>query len=121
MWGHGFSVGVVLGALLLLQLPTNKAFAQAQDSPSFGGATQTVKPAAKKPRAPAALKAGQFATEAEAKSNCPGDTVVWANTGTKVYHYSGNATYGKTKRGAFMCEKDTAAAGIRAAKNEKRS
>ncbi len=101
------------------------AFAQSQDSAPaqapFGGATQTLKPAPKKPRAPAALKTGQFATEAEAKANCPGDTVVWANTGTKVYHYSGNATYGKTKRGAYMCEKDTAAAGIRAAKNEKRS
>jgi hypothetical protein len=64
--------------------------------------------------------AGQFSSEAEAKSHCPGDIVVWANTGTKVYHYAGNATYGKTKRGAFMCEKETSAAGIRAARNENR-
>jgi hypothetical protein len=64
--------------------------------------------------------AGQFSSEAEAKSHCPGDTVVWANTGTKVYHYAGTAPYGKTKRGAFMCERETAAAGLRAARNEKR-
>ena len=66
-------------------------------------------------------KAGEFTTEAEAKASCPGDTVVWVNTGTKVYHHAGTATYGKTKRGVYMCEKDTAAAGFRAAKNEKKS
>ena len=46
--------------------------------------------------------------------------MVWANIGTKVYHHAGAGAYGKTKRGAYMCEKDTAAAGFRAAKNEKR-
>ncbi len=59
-------------------------------------------------------------TESEAKSHCPGDTVVWANTRSKVYHFAGTPTYGNTKRGAYMCEKDTVAAGIRSAKNEKR-
>ena len=47
------------------------------------------------------------------------DTVVWANLGSKIYHFSGHKDYGNTKTGAYMCEKDTAAAGIRAAKNEK--
>jgi hypothetical protein len=64
--------------------------------------------------------ANEFATEAEAKAHCPGDTVVWANTRSKVYHFAGTHTYGNTKAGAYMCEKDTAAAGIRSAKNEKR-
>jgi hypothetical protein len=64
--------------------------------------------------------AGQFASEAEAKANCPGDTVVWANTRSKVYHFPGTRTYGNTKTGAYMCERDTSAAGIRSAKNEKR-
>ena len=64
--------------------------------------------------------AGEFATEAQAKSHCPGDTVVWANLSSKIYHFSGNRDYGNTKKGAYMCEGDTAAAGFRAAKNEKR-
>lgn len=67
------------------------------------------------------LTAGEFATEAEAKTHCPQDTVVWANTRSKIYHYATSHQYGHTKAGAYMCEKDTAAAGIRAAKREKRS
>ncbi len=68
----------------------------------------------------APLASDQFASETEAKSHCPGDTVVWANTRSKKYHLAGSPIYGKTKRGAYMCEKDTAALGIRLAKNEKR-
>jgi hypothetical protein len=63
--------------------------------------------------------AGEFSTEAEAKAHCPGDTVVWVNTASKIYHFSGHRSYGATKAGAYMCEKDTASAGMRAAKNEK--
>jgi hypothetical protein len=85
----------------------------------FEGTARHITPSFKKPRAATALKAGQFVTETEAKASCPGDTVVWANTGSNIYHHAGAATYGKTKRGAYMCEKNTAAAGIRAAKNEK--
>lgn len=62
--------------------------------------------------------AGQFATEAQAKANCPTDTVVWANLHSKIYHFSGTRNYGTTKDGAYMCERDTAAQGMRAAKNE---
>ncbi len=62
---------------------------------------------------------GQFASEAEAKSHCPSDIVVWANTSSKVYHYAGNAAYGTTKRGVYICERESSAAGFRAAKNEK--
>ena len=76
-------------------------------------------PAAKKTPAPASLPAGQFNTEADAKSHCPGDTVVWVNTKSKIYHYAGHADYGKTKRGAYVCEKE--ATGFRAAKGEKKS
>jgi hypothetical protein len=61
----------------------------------------------------------EFSSEAEAKARCPGDTVVWANIKSKIYHFSGHMAYGSTKAGAYMCEKDSAAAGIRAAKNEK--
>jgi hypothetical protein len=73
-----------------------------------------------KPRpAEAAAEARQFATEAEAKSHCPGDTIVWVNTNSKIYHYAGTPAFGTTKRGAYVCEKETSAAGFRAAKNEK--
>jgi hypothetical protein len=67
-----------------------------------------------------ATRAGEFATEAEAKAHCPGQNVVWANTRSKIYHYRGAHAYGTTRKGAYMCEKDTAAAGMRSAKNEKR-
>lgn len=63
--------------------------------------------------------AGQFATEGEARGHCPGDTVVWANLDSRIYHFSGTRDYGNTKKGAYMCERDTASAGFRAAKNEK--
>jgi hypothetical protein len=73
-------------------------------------------PTAGSPEEPTA--ANEFSTEAQAKMRCPTDTVVWANLTSKVYHFSGTRSYGNTKRGAYMCERDTAAAGMRAAKNE---
>jgi hypothetical protein len=62
---------------------------------------------------------GEYASEAEAQSHCPGDTVVWANLRSKIYHFKTSRDYGNTKAGAYMCEKDTAAAGVRAPKNER--
>ena len=58
----------------------------------------------------------QYTSEADAKANCPTDSVVWVNLASKVYHASGSRTYGKTKRGAYMCEKESVAAGFRAPK-----
>ncbi len=60
----------------------------------------------------------QFISEAEAQAHCPGETVVWANTRSKIYHFRGSYHYGRTSNGAYMCEKDTPAALIRAPKNE---
>jgi hypothetical protein len=62
--------------------------------------------------------AGQFSTEAQAKAACPGDTVVWVNLRSKIYHFAGTHNYGNTMDGAYVCERDTAAQGMRAAKNE---
>jgi plastocyanin len=70
-------------------------------------------------RTGAPIGVNEFSTESEAKAHCPGDTVVWVNTKSRIYHFSGHRGYGSTKAGAYMCEKDTAAAGVRAAKNEK--
>ena len=80
--------------------------------------TPTARPAPAAATAPTGVN--QFSTEALAKARCPADTVVWVNLSSRIYHYAGNRDYGKTKRGAYMCEKDTAAANFRAAKNEKR-
>jgi len=60
----------------------------------------------------------EFSTETQAKARCPSDTVVWVNLTSKIYHFSGTKSYGNTKHGAYMCERDTTAAGMRAAKNE---
>ena len=62
--------------------------------------------------------ANQFSTEAEAKYRCPTGTVVWVNLKSKVYHFSGTRFYGNTEHDAYMCESDTSAEGMRAAKNE---
>jgi hypothetical protein len=62
--------------------------------------------------------ANQFSTEAQAKFRCPTGTVVWVNLKSKVYHFSGTRFYGNTEHGAYMCESDTSAEGMRAAKNE---
>ena len=50
---------------------------------------------------------------------CPTGTVVWANLNSKIFHFAGHADYGHTKNGAYMCETDATAQGMRAAKNEK--
>jgi hypothetical protein len=64
--------------------------------------------------------ANEFTTQAQAKGRCPSDTVVWVNTATRVYHFSGYKNYGATKQGAYMCERDADAQGFRASKTEKR-
>jgi hypothetical protein len=63
-----------------------------------------------------ALPAGGYAVESEAKGHCPTDTVVWANTSSKAYHMSGTKYYGKTKHGAYMCQKDADQAGYHGSK-----
>jgi hypothetical protein len=63
--------------------------------------------------------ANQYATEAQAKIRCISGTVVWANLNSKIYHFSSHKNYGNTKSGAYMCETDATAQGMRAAKNEK--
>ena len=71
------------------------------------------------PQGSATLEAGQFADEASAKARCPADTVVWVNLPSKVYHFAGTKSYGTTKHGAYMCEKEAIAAEDRASKTEK--
>ena len=101
--------------------------AQPTTTPAPSTATPATAPA--RPTGPVAAPArpsaapngaGQYATEALAKAHCPSDLVVWANLSSKIYHFSASKSYGKTKSGAYMCEKDAVSESIRAAKNEKR-
>jgi hypothetical protein len=71
------------------------------------------------PAATAPTGAFQFKEETQAKARCPADTVVWVNLDSKIYHFSGYRNYGKTKEGAYMCEKDALGEAFRAAENEK--
>jgi hypothetical protein len=44
--------------------------------------------------------------------------VVWVNLPSKIYYFVGTKSYGATKRGAYMCEKDAIAAEDRPSKTE---
>jgi hypothetical protein len=95
--------------------PAAKPPTPAVAAPAAKGVTNPKTPAA----AAGGAGVGEFTTEVLAKASCPGDLVVWANLDSKIYHFSGNREYGKTKEGAYMCEKVALGQGIRAAKNEK--
>ncbi|HUC70799.1 MAG TPA: hypothetical protein VMS01_06375 [Stellaceae bacterium] len=87
--------------------------AQAQTAAPRPSATAPSRAAA---TAPSSLASNQFSTEPAAKAHCPGDAIVWANLGsTKAYHPSGDRYYGKTKHGAYMCQKEADQAGFHAA------
>jgi hypothetical protein len=71
---------------------------------------------AAKPSTAPNLASNQFSEESAAKSHCSGDTVVWVNLGgSKAYHMSGDRYYGKTKKGAYMCQKEADQSGYHAA------
>ena len=96
--------------------------APAARPPAPTASVPSVNPSSAPPRsstvAPNQLQANEFTTEAQAKVRCPADTVVWANLPSRIYHFGDTRYYGQTKMGAYMCERDALAAGMRAAKNE---
>lgn len=67
-----------------------------------------------------AASAREHRTETQARMNCGSDPVVWVNTDSRIYHFKDTQHYGKTKEGAYMCERDAMSGGSRAAKNEQR-
>lgn len=71
------------------------------------------RPSAPAPNVGAPARAGEYATELQARAQCPSDTVVWANTTSGIYHYTGTRYYGHTRRGAYMCEAQARADGFR--------
>jgi hypothetical protein len=98
--------------------PTQSAPATVAPKTTTPPPATAAKPAAPIP-ATASTGTNQFTAEAQAKARCPTDTVVYVNLSSKIYHFAGHKDYGNLKNGTYMCEKDTAAAGARAAKNEK--
>jgi hypothetical protein len=58
-----------------------------------------------------------FDTEDSAQQHCARDVVVWLNIPSGIYHYKGERWYGRTKHGAYVCEKEAIAAGDRASEN----
>ncbi len=58
-----------------------------------------------------------FTSESIARQACAGDVVVWVNMDTMIYHYAGRRWYGRTKDGAYMCERSRSLVGARPAAN----
>ena len=58
----------------------------------------------------------KFASEEVALQHCPGDAIVWQVLPGNLFVRKGDARYGATQRGAFMCERDAVAAGNRLAR-----
>jgi hypothetical protein len=83
----------------------------------LGGVSQSANANTRGAIALASAPLTQFTTEASAKAHCPRDAVVWLNTNSGIYHYKGERWYGRTKHGAYVCEKEAIAAGDRASEN----
>jgi hypothetical protein len=105
----------------VIPAPNPVATSPSPSSPSGMAPSAAVTPAPGQPtsgrgaRSAGTLAANQFTTEQAAKAHCPGDTLVWVNLGgSKAYHTSGDRFYGKTRRGAYMCQKEAEAAGYHA-------
>jgi hypothetical protein len=58
-----------------------------------------------------------FQFQSAAQAHCPRDAVVWLNTRSGIYHFQGERWYGRTKEGAYVCQRDADAASDRATEN----
>lgn len=83
--------------------------------PSYGAASPV--PIAQATMVAQASLPPLFSTEDAAQAHCPKDVVVWLNIPSGIFHYKGERWYGRTKHGAYTCEKETIAAGDRATEN----
>jgi hypothetical protein len=59
----------------------------------------------------------KYSTSNAAQAHCPNDAVVWLNTRTGIWHLAGERWYGRTKHGAYVCEREATAAGDRETHN----
>ncbi len=58
-----------------------------------------------------------YKSETEAKAACGMGGVAWHATGSKAFHVAGSKYFGKTKHGAYVCEKSALSDGLHKAKN----
>lgn len=59
----------------------------------------------------------KFSAVASAQAHCPGDAVVWISAShSRSFHTASSKYYGKTKHGAYVCEKSALAVGLHASK-----
>jgi hypothetical protein len=59
----------------------------------------------------------EFPTQQKAQEHCPDDTVVWLNLATHIYYMPGTPSYGTTRTGVFVCEKQADKEGDQPAKS----
>lgn len=55
-----------------------------------------------------ALTVHLFPNKSSAERHCPGDTVIYVNLTSHVYHFPGTKNYGKLKNGKYGCLKEVA-------------
>lgn len=48
----------------------------------------------------------RYQREQDAQKHCPGDTVVWLNLVSGVFHYKGQHWYGRTRSGTYICKSE---------------
>lgn len=58
-----------------------------------------------------------YRSPANAQRHCPHDTVVWLNLPSGIFHFKGERWYGRTRDGAYVCEREALNAGDRATRN----
>ena len=125
-YGQTASSRAPAGAASPTASPSAAAPARTAAAPSSSSSSPAAVPSAASPSgaAPAgagasaaqsALASNQFSSEQAAKAHCPADTIVWVNLGgSKAYHTSSDRYYGKTKHGAYMCQKEAEQTGFHA-------
>ena len=115
-------VATLLAATAAVGQTTKSPPAPAASSPTMAAPATPAPPATAPAHSTASKSAAgtsnRFADEASAKAHCTDDTVVWLNTSSKVYHLAGTPSYGKTKKGAYACQKEADQGGFHLAKGE---
>jgi len=104
---------IALSSVALTPVFAAAAATSTATKPAATASTKTTASTSKKTTTPDPKR---FTTEAAAQTSCSTDTVVWANTRSKIFHLKGTATYGKGKNGVYMCQTDAKTEGFKPTK-----